>query len=344
MPRRLRREEYTVAWICAHPVERAAAQGMLDEEHDNLERYLDDNDNKDNNLYALGSMGGHHVVIVCLSDNNYLYNLEAARNQIRATFKGIQFGLTVGIGGGVPSAEADIRLGDVVVSQPSRPFGGVVNYDMNRVTRGGLVWTNLLHSLPSMLPEAVTRMRANEFRGKSRLSEHLSKLNRIPEFQRSKTGPDILFEAAYDHMKGQTCDLCSTDRQVTREQRRSGEEVVVHYGTIASSYRVMKSAVERDRVSTDLGGVLCFEMERADSLKIFPCLVIRGICDYADSHMNKKWVAYAAATAAACAKELLLMIPPEDVATVPMVEEDVQIANSQCSSPFVFGDILALML
>jgi nucleoside phosphorylase len=40
----------------------------------------------------------------------------------------------------------------------------------------------------------------------------------------------------------------------------------------------------------------------------FPCLVIRGICDYADSHKNKIWQPYAAATAASYAKELLLVI------------------------------------
>jgi hypothetical protein len=34
----LRRLEYTVGWICALPVELAAAQEMLDEEHDDLER------------------------------------------------------------------------------------------------------------------------------------------------------------------------------------------------------------------------------------------------------------------------------------------------------------------
>ena len=39
-------------------------------------------------------------------------------------------------------------------------------------------------------------------------------------------------------------------------------------------------------------------------------LVIRGICDYADSHKSKKWQKYAAATAAAYAKELLLLVPP----------------------------------
>jgi hypothetical protein len=75
----------------------------------------------------------------------------------------------------------------------------------------------------------------------------------------------------------------------------------------------MRDGVERDRVSAELGGVLCFEMEAAGLMNNFPCLVIRGICDYADSHKNKKWQVYAAGTAAACAKEVLSVIPPAQV-------------------------------
>ena len=57
-------------------------------------------------------------------------------------------------------------------------------------------------------------------------------------------------------------------------------------------------------------GVLCFEMEAAGLMNDFQCLVIRGVCDYADSHKHKQWQPYAALTAAAFAKELLLEIPP----------------------------------
>jgi hypothetical protein len=52
----------------------------------------------------------------------------------------------------------------------------------------------------------------------------------------------------------------------------------------------------------------------------FPCLFIRGICDYADSHKNKRWQPYAAVTAAAYAKEVLLAIPPSWVAKSHMVD------------------------
>jgi nucleoside phosphorylase len=307
MARQLSRDEYTVGWVCALPVELAAAQEMLDEEHLDLERDLTDNDD---NLYALGSIGGHNVAIVCLPAGRIGNNpATAVAMQMRATFKGIRFGLMVGIGGGVPNAEADIRLGDVVVSQPHQTFGGVVQYDTGKATQSGFERTGSLNSPPQILLSAVAKVRANELRGRSTLSQYVSKLEAIPKFQRSRTGPDVLFETAYDHERGQTCDQCSTKAHKQREEREIDEEIVVHYGTIASGNQVIKNASQRDKVSAELGGVLCFEMEAAGLMNSFPCLVIRGICDYADSHKNKRWQVYAAGTAAAYAKELLCTIP-----------------------------------
>ncbi|KAH8689261.1 nucleoside phosphorylase domain-containing protein [Phaeosphaeriaceae sp. PMI808] len=311
MARQLRRDEYTVGWVCALPVELAAAQEMLDEEHHDLEHDPADNDE---NLYVLGSIGGHNVVIVCLPAGRIGNNPAAVvATQLRATFKAIRFALMVGIGGGVPSAEADIRLGDVVVSQPHQTFAGVVQYDSGKATLSGFERIGSLNSPPHVLLSAVAKVRANELRGQSQLSTHASKLQRIAAFQRAKAGSDVLFEAAYDHGGGLTCDWCSVDRQKARQPRESEEEVVVHYGTIASGNQVMRSAAERDKVSAELGGVLCFEMEAAGLMNSFPCLVVRGICDYADSHKNKQWQPYAAATAAAYAKWLLSAIPTEIV-------------------------------
>jgi nucleoside phosphorylase len=325
MSRRLRREEYKIGWICALPIELAAAQEMLDEEHNDLERELGDNDE---NLYALGSIGGHYIVIVCLPAGRIGNNPAAVvATQMMATFKGIQFGLVVGIGGGVPSAGVDIRLGDVVVSQPNQTFNGVVQYDIGKATPSGFKRTGSLNSPPHILLSAVARVQANELRGRSKLADHATKLKRIPKFQRSKTGADVLFEAAYDHAGGQMCELCSTDKQVARQGRESEEEVVVHYGTIASGNQVMRNAAQRDSVSAELGGVLCFEMEAAGLMNSFPCLVIRGVCDYADSHKNKQWQAYAAGTAATWAKEVLSMIPAAEV-TKTYLEEVICGANS----------------
>jgi nucleoside phosphorylase len=110
---------------CARPVELAAAQEMLDEEHPHFECGPTDNDE---NLCALGSIGSHKIVIVwCLPAGRIGNNPAAAvATQMRASFKAICFGLMVGVSGGVPSAEADVRLGDVVVGQPHATFPGVV--------------------------------------------------------------------------------------------------------------------------------------------------------------------------------------------------------------------------
>jgi nucleoside phosphorylase len=100
--------------------------------------------------------------------------------------------------------------------------------------------------------------------------------------------------------------------------------VVIYYGTIASGNQVIKDGVTRDRLSLELGGVLCYEMEAAGLMNHFPCLVIRGICDYADSHKNKGWQPYAAATAAACAKEVLSVIPAAEVATTCTADDMIK--------------------
>ena len=325
MARPLRRDDYTVGWVCALPVELAAAQELLDEEHPDLEHDPADNDE---NLYALGSIGGHNVVIVCLPAGRIGNNPAAAvATQMRATFKKMRFGLMVGIGGGVPSEEADVRLGDVVVSQPHGTFAGVVQYDAGKATPSGFERTGALNSPPQILLAAVARVRANELRDRSKLCEHIAKLEGVGKFQRSKAGPDVLFEANYDHEGGQTCAKCSGNRHEAREPRDSEEEVATHYGIIASGNQVIKDAAVRDRLSAELGGVLCFEMEAAGLMNSFPCLVVRGICDYADSHKNKRWQAYAAGTAAAYAKEVLSVIPPAEVAKSRTAEETMRDAS-----------------
>lgn len=54
-------------------------------------------------------------------------------------------------------------------------------------------------------------------------------------------------------------------------------------------------------------------MEATRLVNHFPCLVVRGICGYADSHKSKEWQGYAAMGAAAYAKDLLNRIAPNQV-------------------------------
>jgi nucleoside phosphorylase len=55
--------------------------------------------------------------------------------------------------------------------------------------------------------------------------------------------------------------------------------------------------------------VHCFETEAAGAMNDFPCLVIRGVSDYCDAHKNNIWHGYAAAVAAAYARELFFHMP-----------------------------------
>jgi nucleoside phosphorylase len=320
--KRCRRQagDYTVGWICALPIELAAAQEMLDEEDEEDESLAQDS--SDDNLYTLGRVGDHNVVLACLpAGQTRPQSAATVAARMRAKFTSIRFGLMVGIGGGVPNAESDIRLGDVVISQPYQQYGGVVQYDLGKTEADGRNRrTGSLNAPPAVLLNAVSKLRALHYRGQSSLATYISIFDRLENFSRNTAGPDMLFEAAYNHVGGATCERCSREREIKRAPR-NGQDVMIHYGTMASGNQVMKDGITRDRICTELGGVLCFEMEAAGLMNDFPCLVIRGICDYADSHKNKKWQPYAAATAAACAKEILSVIPASKVATTRTVNE-----------------------
>jgi nucleoside phosphorylase len=100
----------------------AAAWGMLDEHHNPPQQ-----NPRDHNTYILGRIRGHNVVLACLP-TRVTRTLSTAKvaNQMLQTFEGIRFGLMVGIGGGVPSEENDIQLGDIVVSKPTGQSGVVI--------------------------------------------------------------------------------------------------------------------------------------------------------------------------------------------------------------------------
>uniref|UniRef100_A0A093V612 5'-methylthioadenosine/S-adenosylhomocysteine nucleosidase n=1 Tax=Talaromyces marneffei PM1 TaxID=1077442 RepID=A0A093V612_TALMA len=307
----VRIEDYTIGWVCALFTELAAAQDMLDERHSDTHVH-----GLDTNIYTLGSICGHKVVIACLPDGQIgVGSAAAVAAQMKSTFPSIQFGLMVGVGGGVPTVENDIRLGDVVVSRPDKGHGGVVQYDFGKNTPGGFQRTGFLNSPPQILLKAIAKMRSNHLRGESKVLQYAS----TPRAEIESPGQDILFEADSCHIGGPICEKCDRDK-IVRRKPRANQEPVIHYGTIASGSQVMRYGIERDRVSSEFGGVLCFEMEAAGLMNILPCLVIRGICDYADSHKNKAWQRYAARMAAAYAKELLSRVPTTEVKKPPVTD------------------------
>jgi hypothetical protein len=120
-----------------------------------------------------------------------------------------------------------------------------VQYDFGKATPSGFARTGIVNTPPTILLNALSNLRANYVREKSRLREYISKLNRLPSFTRDNAGPDILFEADYNHEGGTTCERCSEERIVARQPRR--QDVAVHYGIIVSANRVMRCRSERSR-------------------------------------------------------------------------------------------------
>lgn len=101
---------------------------------------------------------------------------------------------------------------------------------------------------------------------------------------------------------------------------------MVHFGLIASGDLVMKTAHRRDTIAKD-ENVIAFEMEGAGVWDQFPTVVIKGVCDYADSHKNKRWQKYAASTAAACVKAFLTEWRTHDTSQQPIFQPDGHIRD-----------------
>lgn len=317
--------DYTVGWVCALPKEQTAATAMLDYRHADLPKPPNDH-----NTYTLGSVGKHNVVIACLPKGGVGTNPAATvAAWMILTFPSIKFGLMVGVGGGIPPK---VRLGDVVVSIPIGQFPGVVQWDLGKAKLGGsFERTGSLNNPPTSLLTALAKLETENDLNGSKIPEYLDELERkwprlAPKYLKSDSLEDVLFKADYGHVNESTGNGNSLDNDGDAEEescrfcdramvvRRKPRDMLVHYGLVASGNQVIKDAILRDSLNKDLGGhVLCVEMEAAGLINNFPCIVIRGICDYADSHKNKEWQEHAAAVAAAFGKELLEYVQPSDV-------------------------------
>jgi nucleoside phosphorylase len=305
-------EDYTVGWICALPVEMAAAKAMLDEVYEDLPI-----PSHDHNAYILGRVGKHNVVVAGLPNGKYGTTSAAVlATQLLATFHSIRFGLMVGVGGGVPNNDVEIRLGDVVVSKPTDRYGGVVQYDYGKALSSRFQQTGALNQPPQVLLTALTKLQTNHLTEESQIPKFLSemetKLGRKASSFIHPDKEDRLYQPEYHHdERAKNCEDCDASKVILRPPCKHIEPEI-HYGLIASGNSLVKNSGLRDWLGRELG-VYCVEMEAAGLMDNFPCLVIRGICDYADSHKNKEWQGYAAAVAAAFAKELLLVVSVSSV-------------------------------
>ncbi|KFA74274.1 hypothetical protein S40288_10406 [Stachybotrys chartarum IBT 40288] len=301
---------FEVAIICAVAIEADAVKALFDEQWDDEPPHYGKAPG-DPNAYSTGAIGSHNVVLTYLPSMGKVHAAVAAAN-CRASFPNIKLALIVGICGAVPfvpDTGVEIVLGDVILSN------GIIQYDLGRQYPERFERKDtLLESLgrPSMEIRSILQ-KLGGVRDREKLSAkmvaYLDELQREPKLQASYPGVthDTLFGAMYRHPNtGKNCEECGCSGELVLRTRLKKKIVqpAVHLGLIASGDTVMKSGEERDEIAKR-EGVIGFEMEGAGTWDVFPCIVIKGACDYADSHKTKIWQRYAAATAAVCTKAFL---------------------------------------
>ncbi|KAF4899185.1 Aminodeoxyfutalosine nucleosidase [Colletotrichum fructicola] len=323
----------TVAIFCALLLESDAVEGQLSEYYQ-TSSLPNQKLASDINTYSRGRVGSHQVVLVHLAGMGKSNAAVAAAN-CKNSFPDIKLALVVGICGGVPSYVSDIQrnivLGDIIVSE------GLIPFDYGRQFPDKFAMKNGMGDILTK-PTPAIRSLLNKLKGQNG-RRHLTQrtcqyLGKGPhDLQRHAVYPgvdeDKLYEEAYRHKhryssdcltctddkdsvckaaRSLSCEVLQCDNEKLVHRTRLGQQdsrgPAIHFGLMASGDQVMKSGEHRNNIAKR-HNVIAFEMEGAGVWEIFPCIVIKGVCDYADSHKNKRWQRYAAATAAACMKALL---------------------------------------
>lgn len=332
------RRPFTVAIFCALTLEADAVYELFDEVWDRRNEGFN-NAAGDDNVYTLGRILHHNVVLVHMAGMGKGAASQAASG-IRYSYPDIKLALLIGICGGVPSSvdDNDLILGDVVISE------GIVQYDFGRqfpdtfLSKSG---PEVVARPDRKLRGLLAKMKGIRGREQieSHISQHLGVLQSKLSSRRASypgTHKDELFQSAYRHKhqgpascslchvcEGETDPVCEEARVLTCQQlgcqkgllvqrkrlqeastNESAPRPKVHFGFIGSGDTVMKSGQHRDKVAAQ-HNLIAFEMEASGIWDTLPCLVIKSVCDYADSHKNKDWQYYAAATAASGMKAVL---------------------------------------
>ncbi|RAO74243.1 uncharacterized protein BHQ10_010255 [Talaromyces amestolkiae] len=351
------RDEFTIAIICALVEEANAVEAIFDKTYDRFGEIYGKTAG-DRNAYLTGRIGKHNVV-VCYMPGMGKGSAAMVSSDLRFSYTRIELALVVGICGGVPKIPngQNIFLGDIIISD------SVIEYDLGKQYPDGFRRKSDLkdtlgrpsHALRAMLVGLSGDQTRIEFQ--SKMAMHAQKLQQVGSKWHRPTSDDILFEPSYTHKHHETSGadncLCLSDgisdticegammadcialgceesKICRRRPRTDMDKVVVHIGRIASADTVMKSGTHRDKLAV-AEGIIALEMEGAGVWDNFPCIIIKGVCDYADSHKDSKWQLFAAANGAAAAKTFLEYVNIDTRIVSPVVNIDKQ---TQWTVPF----------
>ncbi|EFQ26923.1 phosphorylase superfamily protein [Colletotrichum graminicola] len=347
-----RHDEFEIAVVCARPLEYDAAALAFDEfwddDGDMYGRAAGDTD-----TYCTGRIGRYNVVLALLPNMDKASEASAAAS-LRSSFTGLRLAIVMGICGGVPNPGTDdeIILGDVIISRTVVQYDYGRKYPDGFIRRDTLD-DNLgrpnrdIRSLLSTFETDRGRdgLQRGAAQAMNQIREKAAKRRRRGRYVRPSASEDRLFKPDYQHEHRnqsdcgcfeQVCEAaraascaelgCDTAELVPRERLQEAHEVgpgdgyadnefEIYIGCVGSGDTVTKTGEGRDRIAGE-HGLIAFEMEGAGVWDEVPCIVVKGVCDYADSHKNKKWQTYAAATAASVMKALLARYTQTDKPSV----------------------------
>ncbi|KAF3926779.1 hypothetical protein ABW21_db0208984 [Orbilia brochopaga] len=337
------RDEFEIAIICALPLEYDAVTCLVDEFWDeNGDVYGRAAD--DQNHYTTGRIDKYNVVLALLPGMGKA-NAASVASQFRSSYRGLQLALLVGICGGVPfnTHDEEILLGDVIISGSiveydlGRRFANEFRRKNTFHESLGRANTDV-RSFITTLGTALYLKRLQ-----ARTAYHLQSLQKkfpLGRYDYPGVDEDKLFDPACRHkhhpvFRCTVCDQCTqishsvceeallkslcsdlqcdegqlVQRKRLESKRKQSDinaiqEPKIHFGPVASGDTVMRSGQDRDSIALR-EKVIAFEMEGAGVWDNLSCIIIKGVCDYADSHKNKRWQNFAAATAASVMKAVL---------------------------------------
>jgi nucleoside phosphorylase len=207
--------------------------------------------------------------------------------------------ILVGIAAGQPNlsdGERDVRLGDIVVGN------NIIQYDHVKRTDGKIdLRGDKLPTADSDLINLANRLRASQ--------EFAENVDRLKPWQRYIDENVLKIRKAARPKAEQDKNYPQRNYTVGTEYERSDNYPYVHFGTIGSAGTLLKDSKYRDNLNLKYK-TIAYEMEGAgvaiaSATNGFGYLIVRGICDYADSDKNDQWQTYASVCAASFARCIL---------------------------------------
>ncbi|KAK6350993.1 hypothetical protein TWF718_004172 [Orbilia javanica] len=317
------RDDFEICIICALPLEANAALSLFEDSKggDSLGKAAGDT-----NAYSVGKIGDHDVVLVYMPGMGKVPAAAVAVN-LKQSFKNIKLALLVGICGGVPGKTAEgVMLGDIIVGKQ------IVHYDFGREYENGFVMKGAPEdALGRQGPEIrgfIRKLESGQEALSGKLSDYLAAMIRPWSPEKTSNLKDILYPSDYWHVhqNQSACEegRCANGRDLCEKALKASCEDLgcdpteserppeltrrptpkIFFGPVASGDKVMRSASLRDKIARR-EEVIAFDMEAAGVWDYLPSILIKGVCDYSDSHKNKDWQEYAAFAAAAFTKAIL---------------------------------------